>query len=75
MLTDQQQAAEFVMMGLRLKEGINYQRFKKLSGSAFSKTKLNFLKDLNLIEEKDGYIATTNSGRKVLNSVLTELLN
>ena len=74
-LTDQQQAAEFVMMGLRLKEGINYQRFKNLSGSAFSKTKLNFLKDLNLIKEKDGYIATTNSGRKVLNSVLTELLN
>ena len=74
-LTDQQQAAEFVMMGLRLKEGINYQRFKDLSGSTFSKTKLNFLKDLNLIEEKDGYIATTNSGRKVLNSVLTELLN
>ena len=74
-LTDQQQAAEFVMMGLRLKEGINYQRFKNLSGSAFSKTKLNFLKDLNLIKEKGGYIATTNSGRKVLNSVLTELLN
>jgi len=63
------------MMGLRLNEGINFKRFENLSGSSFSEEKLSFLKSIQLIEQKDGNIIATFSGRKVLNSVLAELLN
>ena len=74
-LSQEQQAAEMVMMGLRLNEGINFKRFENLSGSSFSEEKLSFLKSIQLIEQKKGNIIATFSGRKVLNSVLTELLN
>ncbi len=63
------------MMGLRLNEGINFKRFENLSGSSFSEEKLSFLKSIQLIEQKKGNIIATFSGRKVLNSVLAELLN
>jgi oxygen-independent coproporphyrinogen-3 oxidase len=74
-LSQEQQAAEMVMMGLRLSEGINFKRFENLSGSSFSEEKLSFLKSIQLIEQKKGNIIATFSGRKVLNSVLAELLN
>ena len=74
-LSQEQQAAEMVMMGLRLNEGVNFKRFENLSGSSFSKEKLSFLKSIQLIEQKKGNIIATFSGRKVLNSVLAELLN
>jgi oxygen-independent coproporphyrinogen-3 oxidase len=74
-LSQEQQAAEMAMMGLRLNEGINFKRFESLSGSSFSEEKLSFLKSIQLIEQKEGNIIATFSGRKVLNSVLAELLN
>ena len=74
-LSQEQQAAEMVMMGLRLNEGVSFKRFENLSGSSFSEEKLSFLKSIQLIEQKKGNIIATFSGRKVLNSVLAELLN
>ena len=64
-----------VMMGLRLDEGVNFKRFETLSGSSFSENKLTFLKSMQLIEQKEENIIATLSGRKVLNSVLAEILN
>jgi coproporphyrinogen III oxidase-like Fe-S oxidoreductase len=58
-----------------LNEGINFKRFENLSGCSFSEEKLSFLKSIQLIEQKKGNIIATFSGRKVLNSVLAELLN
>ena len=74
-LSTAQQAAEMVMMGLRLDEGVNCKRFETLSGSSFSENKLTFLKSMQLIEQKEENIIATFSGRKVLNSVLAEILN
>ena len=74
-LSTEQQAAEMVMMGLRLDEGVNCKRFETLSGSSFSENKLTFLKSMQLIEQKEENIIATFSGRKVLNSVLAEILN
>ena len=74
-LSREQQAAEMVMMGLRLNEGVNFNRFENLSGSPFSKEKLSFLESIQLIQQKKGNIIATFSGRKVLNSILAELLN
>ena len=74
-LSTEQQAAEMVMMGLRLDEGVNCKRFETLSGSSFSENKLTFLKSMQLIEQREENIIATFSGRKVLNSVLAELLN
>ena len=74
-LSTEQQAAEMVMMGLRLDEGVNCKRFETLSGSSFSENKLTFLKSMQLIEQKEENIIATFSGKKVLNSVLAEILN
>jgi len=74
-LSNEQQAAEMVMMGLRLTEGIDCKRFRALSGSSFSDEKVAFLKSIKLLEQKKSYLNATFSGRKVLNSVLAELLN
>ena len=74
-LSNEQQAAEMVMMGLRLTEGIDCKRFRALSGSSFSDEKIAFLKSIKLLEQKKSYLNATFSGRKVLNSVLAELLN
>ena len=63
------------MMGLRLNEGVCCKRFENLSGYSFSKDKLTFLKSLKLIKQKKENISTTDSGRRVLNSVLAELLD
>ena len=46
-LSNEQQAAEMVMMGLRLTEGIDCERFKALSGSSFSDDKIAFLKSIS----------------------------
>ena len=74
-LSNEQQAAEMVMMGLRLTEGVDCERFRALSGSSFSDEKIAFLKSIKLVEQEKGYLNATFSGRKVLNSVLAELLN
>ena len=74
-LSNEQQAAEMVMMGLRLTEGVDCERFRALSGSSFSDEKIAFLKSIKLVEQEKGYLNATFTGRKVLNSVLAELLN
>ena len=74
-LSKKQQADEMVIMGLRLNEGVDCKRFQNLSGFPLCDGKLTFLKSIQLIEQKKRNITATFSGRKVLNSVLAELLN
>jgi putative oxygen-independent coproporphyrinogen III oxidase len=71
-------AEELIMMGLRLTEGIEKERFFRLSGQALS-TIIDPLALARLI--RDGYLAetashltATPSGRLALNAVLRELL-
>lgn len=68
------QASEFLMMGLRLSEGIDPARYARLSGQPLDPVRLDHLADLGMINLTPDRIAVTREGRMVLNSVLSELL-
>ena len=73
-VTSEAQAAELIMMGLRVSDGVDLTEYKKLSGQNLSKASVSELSDLKLIEIIDDRIKTTASGRLVLNWVLKRLL-
>lgn len=70
----EEQAIEFLLMGLRINEGISKQRYQGLAGEPLPRKALDDLVDLGMINEIDDWIRTTPAGRLVLNSVLSRLL-
>jgi oxygen-independent coproporphyrinogen-3 oxidase len=74
LLAAEDQASEFLMMGLRLAEGIDPQRFQSLAGQALPQDRLAHLHDLGMIEVSPGNMKVTRQGRMVLNAILAELL-
>jgi oxygen-independent coproporphyrinogen-3 oxidase len=73
-LSHQDAAAEQLMMGMRLKEGLDMDRFESLSGNRIDSKRLSHLEDLGMITISDTTLAATDQGRAVLNAVLRELL-
>lgn len=73
-LSGEDQASEFLMMGLRLSEGVDPARYSKLSGRPLAVERLNHLVKLGMINVTPNRITVTREGRMVLNSVLSELL-
>lgn len=73
-LTGEEQASEFLMMGLRLIEGVDPLRYAALAGHELPRDKINELRDLGMIETTSQNLRVTREGRMVLNAVLAELL-
>lgn len=73
-LTREEQAQEYLMMCMRLGEGLDVDRFEQLSGNPLPQAKLDYLDELGMITVSDGRLNTTEQGRPVLNAVLRELL-
>ena len=73
-LTGDEQASEFLMMGLRLVEGVDPFRFAALAGQELPHVKIAELHDLGMIETTSRNLRVTREGRMVLNAVLAELL-
>ena len=73
-ITLQDQADEYLMMGLRLHDGIDLARYQSLSGASLNAGVLNHLEDIKMIERTQNKLRATNSGRLVLNAILKELL-
>ena len=74
-LTNADQGAEFLLMGLRLTQGVSLDRFNRLSGQKLNSTKVSQLQDMGMIKLDNGYISVTNQGFHILNAVLRELLS
>lgn len=68
------QAAEYLMMSLRLVEGSDLSRFSSLAGEPIAENRIQNLVDQGLLERENGRIRTVGAGRMVLNAVLRELL-
>lgn len=66
------QAGEYMMMGLRLRDGISVGRYERLLGRALTNTEQ--LEALGLVERLGDHLKTTDQGRAVLNAVIRELL-
>lgn len=73
-LNPQDMASEYLMMGLRLDEGIDMDRHSGFSGEELPADRIAHLVDLKMIERSGSRIRTTHQGRPVLNAILRELL-
>ncbi len=69
-----EQATEFLLMGLRLSEGIDMARFARLSGAPLDAGAVAHLQDLGMVSVETGRLRATETGRAVLNAVICELL-
>lgn len=68
------QAAEYLLMSLRLGEGSDMARFKAMSGHGLPQAKLDELVEGGMLRVEDGRVQTTRTGRLLLNAILRELL-
>lgn len=68
------QADEYLMMGLRLAEGINLTRYAKLAGTELNEDALDHVTQLGMVERSGDTLRATSQGRLVLNAVISELL-
>jgi putative oxygen-independent coproporphyrinogen III oxidase len=68
-----EQADEFLLMGLRLAEGIDPQRYTALSGHALDEARIAALGGEGLIETVDGRLRVTRAGFPLLDAVVADL--
>ncbi len=67
------QASEYLLMGLRISEGIDLTHYEKLNGEAMDANKIAGLKSLGLIRREGQQLMATRDGRRLLNAVISEL--
>lgn len=73
LLSADDQFAEMLLMGLRLREGVAMDRIDDARYRDLE-NKINMLRDIDMIEMDDEYLRLTPKGQPVLNAVLRELL-
>ncbi len=67
-------AEEYLMMGLRLSEGVALERLNQIDANSLRTDRLDQLVELGFVEVSDTILRTTDAGRPVLNAVLRDLL-
>jgi oxygen-independent coproporphyrinogen-3 oxidase len=72
-LSLEEAADEMLLMGLRLKEGISADRYRRMSGRAITPARLEFLQNHGFIESRGGRLRTTHEGWLVLDAVVADL--
>lgn len=72
-LTAEEHSLEYLLMSLRLSEGLDLERYQKIAGVALNAQKLADLSDISMVEVSDGRLRATQAGRMVLNAVLRDL--
>ena len=73
-LNSEERADEFLLMGLRLAEGIDPKRYAALSGRALDPNRIAILRDEGAISvETDGRLRVTKDGFPVLDAVVADL--
>ena len=70
-----QQADEFLMMGLRLFDGVDMARYRDLSSKPLPDDKLSYLTEIGMVEASDHKLKVTERGRPLLNAITRELLS
>ena len=74
LLNSEERADEFLLMGLRLAEGIDPKRYAALSGRALDPARIAILRDEGAITvDADGRLSVTQSGFPVLDAVVADL--
>lgn len=68
-----EQATEYLLMSMRLAEGMDIARYQRLAGAALQEDRLQRLEELGLLMRNNGRLIATAPGRAVLNGILREL--
>jgi coproporphyrinogen III oxidase-like Fe-S oxidoreductase len=68
-----EQATEYLLMSMRLREGMNVARFERLNGTPLDEAQICGLEELGLVTRQGDQLQATDAGRAVLNGVLREL--
>jgi putative oxygen-independent coproporphyrinogen III oxidase len=66
-------ADEYLLMGLRLSEGIDLERLTAIGGRVLDAARIDALAQEGLVERKGTRLAATPQGRLMLNSLILEL--
>jgi len=69
----EEQATEYLLMSMRLSEGMDLGRHAALAGASLDVDRIAGLGELGLVRVKNGRLIATPEGRAVLNGVLREL--
>lgn len=72
-LSPRQSADEYLLMGLRLAEGIELSHFAKFDGRVLAPSRLEALEREGLLTRQAGRLAATDRGRLVLDRLVLEL--
>ncbi|MGI3169771.1 radical SAM family heme chaperone HemW [Pseudooceanicola sp. C21-150M6] len=73
-LSQDEEITEFLLMGMRLAEGIDLTRYEALSGRPLSPSSISNLNEIGMTELSGTRLRATRDGRMVLNSVIGALL-
>ncbi len=73
-LTGEEQAVEMLMMGLRVNDGVNLDRFQRLAGRALPKERVTELQEMGLVVLSENRLTVSDQGFTLLNGVLRTLL-
>ncbi len=73
-LSSKDQANEYLLMGMRIAEGLDMDRFATLSKAPLNPDKLDELESYGMIRRDQNRLFATKDGRAVLNAVIRELL-
>ncbi|GGA99617.1 radical SAM family heme chaperone HemW [Allosediminivita pacifica] len=68
------QAGEYMLMGLRVCEGVDIDRLERMAPGGIAQEKLAALQDIGVLWKESTRFGVTARGRMVLNAVVTELL-
>ncbi|MEH6737155.1 MAG: radical SAM family heme chaperone HemW [Sulfitobacter sp.] len=69
------EATEFLLMGMRLREGIDLNRYTSLTQKPLDQRVIAHLTDIKMVVTSKNRLIVTDQGFRVLNSVISEMLN
>lgn len=72
-ISREEQATEYLLMSMRLSEGMDLARYATLAGAPVDEGRIAGLEDLGLVRVGNDRLIATPEGRTVLNGVLREL--
>ncbi|MBU3029073.1 radical SAM family heme chaperone HemW [Paracoccus marinaquae] len=68
-----EQAMEYLLMSMRLSEGLDLARYARIAGEPLDDRIIGGLEDLGMVRRDAGRLMATPAGRPVLNAILREL--
>lgn len=74
-LSRSEQATEFLLMGLRLKEGVDLARYAAIAGHEIDEDAVKHLEDLGMATRANNRLIVSDQGVIVLNAVIETLLS